>query len=210
MSRLRPRAKALVVAMAMAVSLVAHAQPAGASDPFGYPNPGYYADNKEHTFCYYGVPSADQFYVTEAMQYLDSVTSMYDTYMSGCTNNTDVLFIPGMDPAYAGSRGLADCVLWTSAANHICNQYYVYYDNGAIYNDSVRCEPANVGDNFYANFRKTLRHEIGHTTGLSHRAKPSACAYQTGDAMVSAWIQTHLQFMAYSGPHATQITNRYP
>ncbi len=171
------------------------------ADPYGWPNPGYTPDGYDHGDCYSSVPSADQFYMAEAMEYLDSRTNLYNYHSSTCGDSTDVVWVPSDLP---GSRGAAVCARWASYEYRVCDQFWLQYDTAQIYSETLTYNTdGDNGGNFYANFRKTLRHELGHSVGLSH-------SNDRGDAMETGWVPTQLRYVTYDDHHRDHINTAWP
>jgi hypothetical protein len=139
------------------------------------------ADGPDHWYCFYNIAAGDQAVYHSAMQYLDDATSMYRIYTPSCGTSTDIWFIdnPNIDPQY---NAITVCVA-TIGASKTCDAWWVGVDYGNLYASSIFWPgyfmPYNVGLVWMA------RHEIGHTTGLSHSS--SSAPYGANNAMYWAY-----------------------
>ena len=168
------------------------------ADPFGYPDPGYVADSMDHEYCLNYVPSGDQSYAISAMEYLDNRTDLYDQYFASCGAATDAVWIStDLEPGY---RGLAPCAVWYNEVWKICDQVWLLYDYAEIYSNTI--SNGGDGDNYFLNLQKTMRHELGHSVGLSHSATVDDC-------MRSGWVGTYLQFVSYNDHHTYDHLNSW-
>lgn len=179
-------------------------QPASA-DPFGYPNPGYVADGADHWYCYTSAfDSTNRSRAAASMAYLDDTTDMYDVYAGAtCGTSTDVVWIRDdahADPYGDPVRGANYCVAWTYFS--VCDQYWTVINQLQIYFETLTYAPGDVGPNFEVNMVKTIRHELGHSAGLSH--SPTA-----PDAMRSGWVDTNLVWCTYSQHHVGHVDSAY-
>jgi hypothetical protein len=177
------------------------------ADPFGGQAGGYpdVADGQDHWYCFHSsVAAGDQSRFHSAMQTLDSQTDLYDVYTATCGASTDIIF---MSNPNLTARGIAVC--WTYISGNICDQFWVGYNTTVI--------AADVGANsagFSINFNKTICHETGHTTGLSHGVINDPEGDSGGnDCMVSGDVYDagfyNFVWTAYSGHHVTHVNNRY-
>jgi len=142
---------------------------AGATPHGGGPGgPGYWPDSADHWFCFESnVPSADYPIYQDAFQYLDNVTSMYDSQSSYCGSLTDVIIsnthpIPGC----SNCLGMAPCIAKTGFLNLACEQGMEYVDTTNIWIASGGFSgDINV---YWFNVIYNARHELGHTAGMGH------------------------------------------
>lgn len=147
---------------------------------------GCLPDNKDHTYCW----SADfqQHAVMRdagnyAMSNMVSQTTYSKTFVSECTELTDVVWI--RDPTLgAGVRGAYECQAFNSADE--CEWSHVWLN------------PSELDDDLNRN--KTACHELGHSLGLTHHDPPF------GDCMVSGAVTSGHQ--QYNDHHVTHIDNR--
>jgi hypothetical protein len=163
--------RVLVVAFSAALLCALSVIPADAT-PYGrHPGgPGYWPDSTDHWYCYDpggNVPAGDYPIYQNALQYLDSTTSMYDVYTGTCGTATDVRIsnvhpIPGC----GGCLGMAPCIAWTGYLNLACDQAMEYVDATNIFltNDGWNGDPSVYNFNLMYN----ARHELGHTAGMGH------------------------------------------
>jgi hypothetical protein len=155
--------------------------------PYGYPNPGYVYDGLDHGFCFDSTFSSTDF-VYSAMQYLDDNSNLYDQYTSTCGSSTDIVWAAAdYDP-----DGIAAtyCWTWGDFANHVCDQFVVVVNDANHWRLTAEC--GGDANQLTSNYTITIRHELGHTVGLSHWSfwpgdcgLPNTAAY---DTMVSDWI----------------------
>jgi hypothetical protein len=96
------------------------------------------------------------------MSHLDDATDMYDVEAGSCGSSTDVVWV------YAGIadgvRGIANCAVWLAYA--VCDQFWVRIDNVLHFYYTLEC--GGDGSIFELNMVQAVRHELGHTAGLSH------------------------------------------
>jgi len=138
--------------------------PAGA-DPYGGETGGYpyVADSADHWYCFYtNITGSDQDRYKDAMAYLDTATDMYDVLTSMCGSSTDIMYLENPNLG-AGVAGIAVCVRLVVGSTTMCDAYWVA-TNLAIIPDFVGPGDAPVA----VHETKTIRHETGHTTGLTH------------------------------------------
>ncbi len=178
---------------------------AGAS-PYGFDAgaPEYLPDSQDHWFCYdQTVPSGDRPRYASAMDYLDLATSMYDQYATSCGTSTDIVFAHNSpicvpDFGCSGIRGYTPCDRWIGAYG-LCDKFIVYVDPLYIFTKSGGFNgPPGLFDN---NFAATIRHEIGHTGGLSHHTGGNA------DAMISGQVSTSWAYLGYASHDICHINN---
>lgn len=175
------------------------------ADPFGYPNPGFYRDSSDHWFCFNSsVPAGtDRQRIRDSMSYLDDTTVMWDVETSTCGTSTDVVWVYG---GAGGTPGVTTCVRWLAYA--ACDQFWVEINQPLHYTTTGQC---GGGATMYdINMIQTVRHELGHTTGLSHLDPDlSLCTgYAGDDAMTSDFIgYITLDFTDYNTHHRNHVDN---
>jgi hypothetical protein len=171
------------------------------ADPFGVEPgaPGYVSDGADHWFCF-SATIPDQVPYNDAMENLDWSTDMYDVPTPSCGPATDIVFWRNDSLSYGGFlvRGEALCTTWLIFA--FCDQFAVTINYAAIQADTI----AAGGDllNLVINLHKTIRHEIGHTPGLSH--DPAVV-----DAMRSGWVPSDWAFLGYNQHHIDHVNGFY-
>lgn len=120
------------------------------------------------------------------MSLLDDTTVMYDQYTGTCGTATDVVWVRDdahADPYGNPVRGANYCVRWSYWS--VCDQYWTVVNQLEIFYNSATYSPgSDLGANFEINMIKTIRHELGHSAGVSH--SPT-----TSDAMRSGWVSTN-------------------
>lgn len=199
----------VVLAAFLAVAFLPTAQ--AKADDFGFPSPpapGYFGAGADYYFYFDGsVPGVDRYRYNEAMEFLDDATDIFDVPTSTLGSGTDIVFIHASGPIDGNPaiRGKAVCARWANAL--ICDQYWIL-----VYIPTIFAE-ATDGTNFQINFDKTIRHEIGHTTGLRHSA--GAGPYLPGSpgsyqAMISGSVSSSLYWYAYNtSDHIPHINGLY-
>lgn len=86
-----------------------------------------------------------------------------------------------------------------------CDQFWVVVDPAVIAYRTTLC-----GLNDYDNLTKTIRHELGHTTGLDHGSTVPLCVVPPGDdAMVSGVVPSSLIYYSYDAHHRGHINGAY-
>ncbi len=157
-----------------------------AATPYGWQPgaPDLLPDDYSHSMCFFNVPTGnDQSRWLAAMAYLDDATSMTDLAQS-CLTTTDIVAVYQTPIApFPGSRGVTQCTTWINT--FVCGQMRVTVDIWQIGLEAT--DPTNHD----LNIHKTVRHEIGHTTGLSHHIGGA-------DAMISGAVATNWSFLAYT------------
>ena len=157
--------------------------------PYGWApgGPNMLPDSTGHSFCYYNIPAGtDRARMVDAMEYLDSATNMYDVYTASCFTSTDVVFVyqtPIPIPGIGNARGFTDCRSFVN--NFFCDQARVSIDIWQIGLEAT--DPTN----HEMNIGKTVRHEVGHTVGLSHHPPGT-------DAMSSGAVPSNWSFFWYT------------
>lgn len=147
---------------------------------------GCLPDNKEHTYCW--SDTFEQYVVmtdagSYAMSNMVSQTTYTKTFISDCTQLTDVVWI--RDPNLgAGTRGSYQCQAFNTADE--CEWSHVRLNPTLLNNDLNR--------------NKTACHELGHSLGLTHHAAPYS------DCMVSGAVTSGHQH--YNDHHVTHVDNR--
>lgn len=194
--RARGRYAHVLLLAAIAQVGLLHGAQSVAADDYGYNgNDGIrFADSADHWYCFTSsVPAGtERNRITGSMQFLDDVTDMYDVAASGCGASTDVAWFHQTPiPEVPGARGMALCV--THSAWGVCDQFWAKVDGVQIFSE------ANGAANFDVNMAKTIRHELGHTTGLRHGSSTSL------RAMVSGPVPTDLYYTTYSAHHIGHI-----
>jgi hypothetical protein len=182
--------------------------PDAGADPFGHPNPGFLADSADHNYCFAsGTSASHQSAARGSMGYLDDTTDMWDWEANSCGSMTDVVWVFGPAAADDGSpvRGRTYCVSWRSWG--ICEQYWLVVNPAEIFSNTATC--GGGAANYDVNLVKTIRHELGHSTGLSH-STPGGCNNATGDdSMVSSHVSTDLKWTTYSTHHRDHVNAQY-
>lgn len=147
------------------------------------------------------------------MEYLDSVTDLWDTQSSSsgssCGSATDIVFIYGNNPTYPTARGAAQCISWVYQPFGICQQSWVWVSTPNIFTDTLN--NGGNGQNYEINVIKTIRHEVGHTVGTNHDiwniyTIPTSLMGCT----VSGWVPTNLVWALYSAHVISDINAFYP
>ncbi len=130
------------------------APPAGA-DPFGVgpQESGWLADNHDHDYCWSkGFTGSIRVRANEAMAYLEASTDFEGGSLQSCDSGTDIYF----EREYLDNRrGYYRC--FDRSIGNICDRAYVRITS------SSSVLPASQ-------WRKTLCHEIGHSTGADHHS----------------------------------------
>lgn len=176
-----------------------------AAHPFGVDSggPGYVADGADHWFCFSSsLPndgSRSMYY--DAMAYLDERTDIYDMDAGSCGSATDVVYIRNDNLMVNGApvRGFAPCMYYLIYA--FCDQAWAGINYAAIANDSAVFAPGDF-NNYIINAVKTVRHETGHTVGLSHQSYD--------DAMTSGWVDNNFwAWWVYSDHNRDHVNGFY-
>lgn len=136
------------------------------STPYGW-DPGapqVLPDSTDHWFCFdSNVNAGERQRFRDAMQYLDSATAMYDVETGTCGSATDIIYRYSTPiPGFPGARGYDQCTVHTGYLGLLCDQNVVWVDYLQVLSESDGTHP------FEINLHKTIRHETGHTAGLSH------------------------------------------
>jgi len=165
--RMRFRSIAGLLALILAVSVLSPA--AVGADPFGGEAGGYpwRADSDDHWYCFYSnLTGSAQTPYRDAMAYLDSATDMYDVYTPTCGTSTDVMYLENPN---LSAYGIALCVRLVSGSSVVCDAYWVATNQSLITSDvlSLQAIPVSVAP-VSVHIGKTIRHETGHTAGLTH------------------------------------------
>lgn len=178
------------------------------ADPYGYPNPGYIYDSTDQYYCFDGTVAFGNIpEIQNAMEYLDDSTSVYDVYSPACGTSTDQVWIEqNLEGSYV--FGYSPCARYKPLA--VCDQAWVIYSPPDHYEAAYACG-GNVA--YQGNLIVTMRHELGHTVGLSHAATVGTlCGPVNGyavDAMVSDWIVGNtFAFLDYNSHHVDHINCR--
>jgi len=167
---LRKRLRTTVAAVVGVVSLLWLALEAPAvADPFGG-DPGgfpYRADSADHWYCFYSnIVGGDRSPYDAAMVNLDSQTEMWDVYTPTCGTSTDVMFLH--NPSLGiGVFGQVACVRFVSGSTVTCDAFWAATNNPEyLFFLQAGDAPLSVHVN------QNIRHELGHTTGLTHNGLP--------------------------------------
>jgi hypothetical protein len=206
--------KLLLAIVALSLPLVVVPSVDSSADPFGWEpgGTGLLADSRDHWYCTTSSVSAgSRHYYVEAMAYLDDRTVMSDHDSgSSCTSLTDVVFI--IDNTW-GSLGQTMCVAPVSPGSLRCEQMWIIVNDTAHFQITATCN--DTPDEMMVNYMMTVRHEIGHTTGLSHTSANggSLCGppYNGNDTMTSDWVTAGapLTFITYNDHHKNHIDGFY-
>lgn len=203
---------AVLAALALVTSISAGT---AAADPYGSPNPGLYPDSKDHWFCFdASVPASERPRISASMSYLDDRTNMYDVYTASCGTSTDVVWVYGSPIIVDGYSyyGYTTCAVWVYEPWGVCDQFWVLVDQPLHFARTVAC--GSSGTVYDLNLITTIRHELGHTAGLSHAAYTGPpCDYQPGgnDAMTSDFYAfVTYDYVDYNGHHRDHINAFFP
>lgn len=160
------------------VGILSVATPASA-DPFGVggSDTGWLADNHDHDYCW----STNFNWVslrtlaTAAMDYLNFATDFDGGSLQSCNSGTDVYFQRFNTTAY---RGLYQC---DDRNDNECDNADVRISSNT---DTL---PTNER-------RKTLCHEIGHSTGATHHSSEWGCM-MSGSSTYQNYVQHTINHM---------------
>lgn len=196
---------AAVLAVAVAVTAIAVATEKVSADAYGYPNPGYVHDSLDHWYCFDSTFVNNRAYVNDAMGYLDATTNLYDVYTPTCGTSTDAVWI---NVDLGGPLGYTPCVRWVNQATHVCDQFWVIIDEAAHWDAVAYC--GGDANQLVGNYVISVRHELGHTAGLSHFAPYGAICGDVNplanDAMVSDWVTGNpWPYVVYSTHHIGHV-----
>ena len=97
-----------------------------------------------------------------------------------------------------------------------CDTWWVIINNYGVLVDTGTCAaPPDQQANFDVNLIKTIRHEIGHTTGLTH-GPPGSCSGPGirsnaggADSMAGGWVPTDLLYCTYNSHHIGHVNAQY-
>lgn len=150
---------------------------------------GVYPDSATHTWCM-GATTDSYPDLKDAIRYamtnLDSQTDMSVPISGGCASSTDVQWV---EANIAPARGQWDCI---DGSGSTCFKARLTVDY-----DQINFESGPLG----VNLRKTACHELGHSVGQDHHAKPY------GDCLVSGAVDSLHQ--DYNGDHVGFINARW-
>jgi hypothetical protein len=186
---------AIVSAIALTPAQSASADPFG-GEPGGYP---WRADSRDHWYCFHpSIPGGSQWVFHDAMANLDAQTVMWDRFASSCGSSTDIIYMDNPDLGY-GIAGAALCWTLAPGSSSVCDQFWVALDPWEI---------ANFWQPTYApldtHIQQNIRHETGHTTGLTHNGTPTS-------AMRSGLLPDlgfyNFVWMLYESPHHVDHIN---
>lgn len=130
------------------------------ADPFGGQPGGYpwRADGADHWYCFFNIPVDQKYRYHQAMGALDTQTDMYDQYTGACRPSTDVYYVIDYN---LQARGRATCVALQPGSSTVCDAFWV-----AVNPLIILANPGTAGPDI--SYNKTIAHETGHTTGLTH------------------------------------------
>ena len=172
------RSRGLLAVSLVLVSALGSSGSAEATGGYGYDGSGayWYPDNANLSYCIQpSIPADSHYRVHDGMQYVDSSTSMYDTYSATCWNDTDAWL---QYSSAQGNWGLATCQY--TPGYGVCDRWIVEINESAIL---VWSHPGK--EDF--NITHIVRHEIGHTTGQRHPAGVSAMVSEINQTPNSAY-----------------------
>jgi hypothetical protein len=174
------------------------------SDPYGYPNPGFVHDGPDHYYCFHSsVPAGlDRSRINDSMNYLDSVTEIVEHLVLSCGTSTDLMWLYSS----VAALGRTTCVKWANELYHVCDAYWVEVNPSAHLQFTALC--AGGESEYEVNMILTVRHELGHTVGLSHDDPiPPDCGLPINgnDAMVSDWVPVSLEWLDYNNHHRKHV-----
>lgn len=187
------------------IGVVAVGAEVAGADPYAYPNPGFWRDNDFHDYCYHSsVPSgSDRTRINESMSYLDDRTVITDDLDLSCGTDTDVMWIYQDDQFY----GSTYCVTWANYIYKVCDAFWITINPGLHLTSTAACGDGYTEYNI--NMIMTVRHELGHSVGLSHLGSSgfSCTAAPAGsDAMTSDWLgYQSLNWTDYNNHHKAHI-----
>ena len=158
----------------------------------GLPNPPngeyYKADNWVHTYCYDGgsVSALRKDNMDRAMAYLDDTTDMADQLTTCEASGVDIEF---QEFYLDNKRGDVGCVEMDPNDDTVCRA------------SVVRIDTAAQGSPFDHNLDKTIRHEMGHTVGLTHGG--------SDDAMKQGLVNGDNKWILFTQHHKDHINAAY-
>ena len=137
-------------AVGFLLMLVLTVTPPASADPFGVgpQESGWLADNHDHDYCWSkNFTGSIRDRTNEAMAYLEASTDFEGGSLQSCNSGTDIYF----ERKHLGSaRGIYRC--FDRGSGNECDRAYVRISNSSSVLPASR-------------WRKTLCHEIGHSTG---------------------------------------------
>ena len=150
----------------------------------------YLPDSTDHWYCFdASVPSGSRSRYTSAMNNLDAVTLMSAVYTPTCGTSTDIRYLEASPiPYFSGTRGVALCTLATGYLGLLCDHYDVIVDPGQVWvdNGGFAGDPTQLDTNLH----KTIRHETGHTAGLTH-------TQSVANVMISGQVTNLAAYLQY-------------
>lgn len=150
-------------------------------------------DDWAHSWCMANVPASNQPRYSQAMASLDAWTNM-STSSQPCSSSTDVVFIE--QPIGGFTRGITACTAPVAVSPSLsrCQSHWSTIDVNQILADTP---PGQSLANVDLNIHKTIRHELGHTVGFDHTGQSDWTTHSTWGAMVSGWVPTSLNYLAW-------------
>lgn len=130
---------------------------------------------------------------------------MPSTFSPSCGPKTDIWFFYTSAPAgFSNARGATQCARPLSFG--ICDVFWIGINPAQIFSESFDSY------NYLVNLGKTIRHEIGHTTGLRHSnggGMLMAYAPYSYLAMRSGAVSSSGSYYLYAGHHVGHINATY-
>jgi hypothetical protein len=207
-----------IVLTSMAGLLALPGSSPAAADPFGWEpgspgvpgGPGLLADSLDHWFCTPAITESNRTHYVAAMAQLDDATVMHDVNSGDtCGSLDDVAFI---ETDLNNLRGRAQCVAPVAPGSLRCESAWAMLDYQEHWATAAFCGSSTA--EFTGNYMLAVRHELGHTVGLAHRA-PHDSDYCTppfngDDPMSSDWIRNApLSMFSYNTHHRAHINEFY-
>lgn len=171
------------------------------ADPFGSisADTGPAADSSLHTYCDGSLDPGEFDNAVSAMNYLESSTDMSVANAGNCQAATDVRFDIG-NGLPANVRGRYTCLVWETSPT-VC-------DGGRV---QTNVATLAAGADYENNLDKTIRHEVGHSVGLTHYKSANFPNPPNGenDAMVSGAVDGDPLWTLYGNHHKDHINNAH-